>query len=66
MLVSSELQVFSPLRLQRTKRKRAEKLGQSWIIFNNVLFQLDNQLSNTYRFATVIHSEADITDVMLY
>lgn len=66
VLISSDLQVFSPLRLQCRKGKRAAKLGQTWIIFNNVLFRHDNQLSNTYKFATVIHSEADITDVTVY
>jgi len=66
VLISSELPVFSPLRLQYGKGERVAKLGQTWIIFNNVLFRLDNQLSNTYKFATVIHSEADISDVTLY
>lgn len=55
VLISADLQVFSPLRQQWEKGKRAEELGQTWIIFNSVLFQLDNQLSNTYKFATVIH-----------
>lgn len=66
VLSSSDLQVFSPLRLQCRKGERAAELGQTWSIFNNVLFRCDNSYRTPTRLQTVIHLEADITDVTLY